>query len=180
MTQVKLPPAEYYKRLPKQITGAGVIFHDAEFRILLVQTTYREDGTWEIPGGEVDTDHEFPYDAAKREIRQECGLEDVEPGRLLVVDWVPPQDDGRPMLINFLFDGGRLADEQVAAMSCNDGEIAAWKFCNRDEYEARLLPHMVRRVDACIDALRSGKTSVLHHGYAPGDASMMGEVAESA
>lgn len=166
MTQAKLPPAEYYASLPKQITGAGVIFHDDQFRVLLVQTTYRKDGTWEIPGGGIKHDGEFPYDAARREIAEELGL-DVLPGRLLVVDWVPQQQDGRPMLINFLFDGGQLSDDQLARMRCLDGEISAWRFCSRDEYEVRLPPHMVRRVDACVDALHVGETRLLHHGFSP-------------
>ncbi|WP_410657392.1 NUDIX domain-containing protein [Amycolatopsis sp. lyj-112] len=105
MTQERLPPAEYYATLPKQIASAGVIFSDTEGRILLVETTYGSD-TWEIPGG-AHEEGEHPWECARREIREELGF-DVLPGRLLVVDWVSPQPDGRPALTNNLYDGGVL------------------------------------------------------------------------
>ena len=86
-----LPPREYYATLPKHIAGAGAIFRDADGGILLVKPSYRE--TWEIPGGGLEHG-EDPWAAAVREVKEEIGLE-LRPGRLLVVDWVPPQEDGR-------------------------------------------------------------------------------------
>lgn len=40
---------------------------------------------------------ECPWQTARREIKEELGL-DLAPGRLLAVDWVPPGGDGRPAL----------------------------------------------------------------------------------
>jgi 8-oxo-dGTP pyrophosphatase MutT (NUDIX family) len=40
---------------------------------------------------------ESPWETACREITEELGLK-VKPGRLLAVDWVPAQPDGRPAL----------------------------------------------------------------------------------
>ncbi|MGH3624950.1 MAG: NUDIX domain-containing protein [Sciscionella sp.] len=165
MTQAPLPPAEYYATLPKQISGAGVIIRDGDERVLLIQTTYRDDGYWEIPGGGLN-EGEFPFDAARREVKEELGL-DLIPGGLLAVDVVPPQPDGRPALTNFLFDGGILTDEQRATIRCADGELGAWKYCGPDEYATRLPPHMVRRVDACLQALRTGQSTYLQHGWLP-------------
>lgn len=167
MTQVHLPPAEYYATLPKQITGAGMIFRDAGDRVLLVETTYGAK-VWEIPGGGLE-EGEYPLEAAVREVKQELGL-DVRPGQLLVVDWVPPQPDGRPSLTNYLFDGGILSPAQVASLHCADGELKRWKFCTSVEYTDLLPAHMVPRVDACLDAVRTGRTAYLHHGVNPFDA----------
>ena len=50
--------------------------------------------SWEIPGGGMDLG-EYPLQTAQREIKEELGI-DVQLGSLLVVDWVPPQPDGRP------------------------------------------------------------------------------------
>ncbi|MFJ7258437.1 NUDIX domain-containing protein [Streptomyces sp. NPDC098085] len=109
-----LPPAEYYASLPKHIAGAGAIIHDVAGRILLVQPSYRDD-TWEIPGGGLDMG-ENPRQAVQREIKEELGF-DLTPGRLLVVDWVPEQPDGRPPLVNFLFDGGLITKNEAQTRS---------------------------------------------------------------
>jgi hypothetical protein len=53
----------------------------------------------------VDAD-ESPYDAAVRELKEELGIL-VAPGRLLVVDWVPPRP-GRTEGVMFVFYGGVL------------------------------------------------------------------------
>jgi len=166
VTQVRLPPAEYYATLPKQITGAGVIIRDVHNRVLLVETTYGAK-LWEIPGGGLN-DGEYPFDAARREVK-ELGL-DILPGQLLVVDWIPPQPDGRPALTNYLFDGGILTDDQIASLHCADSELERWKYCTREEYEVLLPPHMVRRVNVCLDVVRDGRTAYLHHGVNPLDA----------
>jgi len=86
MSRAPLPPAQYYASLPKQIAGAGAILHDGLERILLVRPSYRQD-TWEIPGGGMEAG-EYPWQTARREVKEELGL-DLAPGRLLVVDWVP-------------------------------------------------------------------------------------------
>lgn len=59
--------------------------------------------------------NEPPHEAVRRELREELGL-DVYVAGLLVVDWVSPHghwDD----LLAFIFDGGELNDEQIAADS---------------------------------------------------------------
>ena len=91
-----VPPQEYYASLPKHIAGAGAIFHDADGKVLLVKPSYRD--TWQFPGGGLEHG-EYPFQAAAREVSEEIGLE-LRSGRLLAVDWVPPQDDGRPALVS--------------------------------------------------------------------------------
>jgi len=67
--------------------AAGVLFRDAQGRVLLVKPTYK-DG-WDIPGGYVEPG-ESPKQAARREVLEELGIEPPI-GRLLVVDWAPPE-----------------------------------------------------------------------------------------
>src|SRR5438874_2542822 len=125
MTKQHLPPAEYYASLPRHICGAGVIFHDPAGKILLVQPTYRAD-TWEIPGGGL-ADGEDPWHTARREVHEELGI-DVLPGALLVLDWVPPQPDGRPALANYLFDGGPITQSEAENRILLDpDELSAWQ-----------------------------------------------------
>jgi 8-oxo-dGTP pyrophosphatase MutT (NUDIX family) len=162
-----LPPAQYYATLPKAIAGAGAIFHDDQYRILLVKTNYTT-GAWEVPGGGMDAG-EYPLQTAQREIKEELGL-DVELGRLLMVDWVPPQPDGRPPLVNFLFDGGPITPAWAEEhLQLDDTELTTWRLTTSDERAELMPPHMARRLDACAELLRSGSeaTAYLHHGWNP-------------
>ncbi|WP_284741687.1 NUDIX domain-containing protein [Amycolatopsis sp. RTGN1] len=161
---------DYYSSRPQHLASGGVIFRDEAERVLLVRPTYldakyRGKEKWELPGGGAEQG-EFPIDTARREIKEELGL-DVIPGRLLVVDCVPSIGGRRP-LINFLFDGGTLTPEQERAIELKDGELSEWDYSNRDDYVARLDDHMSRRIDACVVALRTGTTGYLHHGYPVG------------
>jgi 8-oxo-dGTP pyrophosphatase MutT (NUDIX family) len=164
MTKGWLPPAEYYATLPKQIASGGVILRDAVGRVLLVEPNYGSE-TWEIPGGGLD-EGESPWAGALREIKEEVGL-DVLPGRLLVVDWVPPQPDGRPALENHVFDGGVLNEDQIASLRLADPELKRWKFCTRAESTGMLQPHLARRVAVCLDVVRTDRTVYLENGFDP-------------
>ena len=53
-------------------TGASIIVEDAQGRILMQQRN--DDGTWSYPGGRIEID-ETVEDGARREVREECGLE---------------------------------------------------------------------------------------------------------
>jgi ADP-ribose pyrophosphatase YjhB (NUDIX family) len=161
-----LPPQEYYATLPKHIAGAGAIFRDADGGVMLVKPSYRE--TWEIPGGGLEHG-EDPWCAAVREVKEETGLE-LRPGRLLAVDWVPPQDDGRPALVNFLFDGGLLGTgPDCQDIQLQDDELASWTIAAPDQWEDLLAPHMARRIRACATALDDGTTAYLQYGWPVAD-----------
>lgn len=167
MTSGPLPPADYYATLPKAIAGAGAVFHDAQYRVLLVKPTYTA-GYWEIPGGGMELG-EYPMEAARREVKEELGIE-VRLGRLLVVDWVPPQPDGRPALVNFVVDGGRISEDWAHRhLQLDAGELSAWRLTTSTERAELLEPHMARRLDTCADLLATGSngTAYLHHGRNP-------------
>ncbi|MGI8313360.1 NUDIX domain-containing protein [Saccharopolyspora hattusasensis] len=154
-----LPPEEYFATRPKWLVAAGVILHDAAGRIVLVRPTYRDD-TWEIPGGGADHG-EQPLQTARRELKEELGL-DQPLGRLLVVDSVPEQQP-RPALLNFLYDGGLLQD--AGQIRLDDTELAEWRLTGPDEWDELLVAHMARRVHACSRALDTGTTLDLHYGW---------------
>jgi 8-oxo-dGTP pyrophosphatase MutT (NUDIX family) len=161
-----LPPQEYYATLPKHIAGAGAIFRDDDGAVLLVKPSYRE--AWEIPGGGLEHG-EDPWAAAVREVKEETGLE-LRPGRLLAVDWVPPQDDGRPALANFLFDGGLLGPGPGRpGVQLQDGELTSWTMAAPGQWEDLLAPHMARRVRACAAALDAGTTAYLQYSWPVAD-----------
>jgi len=145
--------------LPAKRMGAGVLFTDPVGRVLLVEPTYRDH--WEVPGGCVEAD-ESPYAAAERELAEELGVV-VPPGRLLVVDWVPPRS-GRTEGVMFVFAGGTLSPAHQADIRLPAAELRGWAWCTPAEADARLTPLLARRVRAATDALARGATSYLEDG----------------
>ncbi|MFJ4716646.1 NUDIX domain-containing protein [Streptomyces sp. NPDC088785] len=148
--------ATYIAGLPRVLAGAAVLFRDSEDRILLVEPNYR-DG-WALPGGTVESDTgESPRQGARRETLEEIGL-DVPPGRLLAVDWVP--GTGRPPLVAYLYDGGVLSAERIAAIRLQEEELLSWRFVARAELEAYLPGSLGRRVRSALEVLDRGAGTV--------------------
>jgi 8-oxo-dGTP diphosphatase len=139
--------------------GSAVLFTDSADRVLLVEPTYKD--YWEIPGGCVDVD-ESPYDAAVRELKEELGLS-VQPGRLLVVDWVQPRP-GRTEGVMFVFDGGVLDPVRTESICLPPDELRSWAWCSLEEAGQRLSELLARRAEAAVRARTNGVTLYLEHG----------------
>ena len=75
--------------LPAIPVSAGALIFDQAGRLLILKPTYKTG--WTIPGGIVEADGETPWDACRREVLEECGIE-VSSGRLACTDYRP----GRP------------------------------------------------------------------------------------
>ncbi|WP_433893559.1 NUDIX domain-containing protein [Streptomyces sp. CA-111067] len=146
--------AAYIAGLPKIISGANTLFRAADGRILIVEPNYRDDGTWTLPGGTIESDiGETPRQAARRESAEEIGL-DIAPGVLLAVDWVT--GPGRPALQSYLYDGGVLTEEQLAAVRLQEEELDSWLLVRPEEAARYLSPGANRRVLAALAALTAG------------------------
>ncbi|WP_431945054.1 NUDIX domain-containing protein [Actinacidiphila sp. bgisy167] len=147
--------AAYIAGLPKILAGASTLFRDAEGRILIAETTYRDDGRWVLPGGTIESaDGETPREAARRETLEEIGL-DVEPGVLLAVDWVHGSSE-RPPLASYMYDGGVLDAAALGAIVLQEEELSAWRTATPDEAGEYLSPGLHRRVLAALAALENG------------------------
>lgn len=135
--------------LPTHRVIGHVLFRDAQGRVLLAQTTYKDD--WELPGGVIEPG-ETPRVGAEREVLEETGLS-VQLGQPLVVDWMPPYlgwDDA----LEFIFDGGVLDADTIHTMQ-PDAEIAALHWV----HEADLDDHITELSARRIRRLLSGATS---------------------
>ncbi|WP_329154928.1 NUDIX hydrolase [Streptomyces sp. NBC_01456] len=145
--------ASYIAGLPRVLAGAGVIFRDAEGRLLLVEPNYRD--TWILPGGTVESDRgESPRQAARRETAEEIGL-DIEPGPLLAVDWV--RGTGRPPLVSYLYDGGVLDAGRFAAIRLQHEELLSWRLVHWDEAQTLVNRELALRIGAALKALADGR-----------------------
>jgi ADP-ribose pyrophosphatase YjhB (NUDIX family) len=106
--------------LPAIPASAGALIFDRGGRLLILKPTYKTG--WTIPGGVMEADGETPWDACRREVREECGLE-VRGGRLACVDFHPGRP-GHPGGIRFLFDCGPADDADLAAITLQAEEIS--------------------------------------------------------
>ncbi len=153
-------PGDFTASLPGKRMGAGWLLTDEDERVLLVQPTYKP--YWELPGGTVERD-ESPHAAAVRELSEELRLHRA-PGRLLVVDWVPPHN-GRTEGLMVVFDGGTLLEADLAAIAVPVDELCGWALCTTQEAEQRLPPLLARRAAAALLARHTGSVAYLEHGY---------------
>lgn len=154
-----LPVDQYVALLTKKRMAAGVLFRDRSDRVLLLKTSYKPN--LEVPGGAVQAD-EAPWATATREVAEELGW-DRPLGRLLVVDYVRPQDS-RSEGVVFLFDGGVLDETDVLGMVFADGEIVAAAFEVLENARSRMKPLVADRVAAGLEAVASGATVLCEHG----------------
>lgn len=157
-TQV-LPVEQYVAGLSRKRMAAGVLFRDVLGRVLLVEPSYKPN--WEIPGGAVEAD-ESPWATATRELVEELGL-DRPLGRLLVVDYVRPQDS-RPEGVVFVFDGGVLDETDVVGMIFPDKEIVSAAFHTLSEVRARVKPLLADRLAVALEVVEQGVTALCEQG----------------
>lgn len=132
--------------LPTKRVIGHVVFTDGQGRVLLTETTYKED--WELPGGIVEPG-ETPRQGAQREVMEEIGLA-FELGQPALIDWMPPSL-GWSDAIEFIFDGGMLTPNLVAAMQPGDGEIRALHWVDPAELDERVTPLSARRIRLILD-----------------------------
>jgi 8-oxo-dGTP diphosphatase len=151
--------AEGNRTQPRKRVGADVLFRDEAGRILLVDPRYKPD--WDLPGGMAEA-NESPLDAARREVKEELGIE-FAGGRVLVIDWVAPHGPWDDSLM-FIFDGGVLTREDLANIALRDNELSQYRICTPDEASRLLRPYVSRRVKGALVAVHEGGTYYLHDG----------------
>ena len=130
--------------LPMIPVSAGALIFDSARRLLILKPTYKTG--WTIPGGIMEADGETPWEACRREVREECGI-DVHAGRLACTDFRPARP-GRPGGIRYLFDCGRADDAALAAITLQPEEISEYRLASLDTALTLLRPAIRRRVRA--------------------------------
>jgi ADP-ribose pyrophosphatase YjhB (NUDIX family) len=135
-------------RMPRKTAAGGALIRDRAGRILFLEPTYKP--TLDIPGGIVEYD-ESPYEACRREVKEEIGL-DLQIGRLLVVDWVPAHGPWSDSLA-FVFDGGVLDHD---TLTLDPTEARAHHYLTLAEAAPHLRPSMTRRLTLAQHSLTTG------------------------
>jgi 8-oxo-dGTP diphosphatase len=134
--------------LPRIPASAGALISDGAGRLLIVNPTYK--AHWSIPGGIMEADGETPWEACRREVREEVGL-DVGRGRLVVADFLRPKP-GKPGGLRFLFDCGVLPGDLLSTIVLQDEELSEYRLLDPTEALALLSGPLRRRVGAALEA----------------------------
>ena len=158
-----LPPDQYMASLARKRMAAGALFRDGAGRVLLVEPTYKP--TWDVPGGVVEQE-ESPTAACRREVLEELGLERPV-GRVLVVDWVPSRPE-RPEGLMLVYDGGVLAESDIARIRLQADELASYAFVETERVHELVNALLARRIAACLEAVAEGTTISLENGRPTG------------
>ena len=136
--------------LPGIPASAGALIFDRAGRLLILKPTYKSG--WTIPGGVMEADGESPWEACRREVREETGIE-VARGRLAAVDFRRPRPD-RPGGIRFLFDCGKVSDKALADLVLQPEEISESRLAPLPDALALLRGPIRRRVRAATRGRR--------------------------
>jgi 8-oxo-dGTP diphosphatase len=139
---VLVADAEYI--LPTLPASSGALIFDRRGWLLILKPTYKSG--WTIPGGVMEADGETPWQACRREVREECGLE-VSRGRLACMDFRPPKE-GNQGGIRFLFDCGSLPASALAGVVLQPEEISEHRLVPVGEALKLLRAPIRRRVSA--------------------------------
>lgn len=141
--------------------AAGVLFLDENGRVLLVVPSYKS--YLDLPGGYVEPG-ESPAAAAKREVREELGIEPPI-GRLLVADWWQDSadDHGGPKLL-LVFVGGRLSQSNLDLVVVDGVEVIDYGFHAVSDLAAVTIPRLANRIEHAIAAHNDGTTVYLENG----------------
>ncbi|WP_075739365.1 MULTISPECIES: NUDIX domain-containing protein [Actinoalloteichus] len=147
---------DYIRALHRRRMSAGVLFHHADGRVLLVETTYKTE--WEIPGGAVEAE-ESPWATAAREVHEELGWS-RRLGGLLVINHVPASG-AMPEGMAFIFDGGQIDDSDVAPIQSNDSEIRSAGLYTLHDAAQLVKTALHRTISVGMAALRGDGRPVL-------------------
>jgi 8-oxo-dGTP pyrophosphatase MutT (NUDIX family) len=134
--------------LPRKRAISQMLLRDSagpEARVLLCQLTYKQD--WDLPGGVVEVG-ESPQLAVARELEEELGLR-IEPGGLLLTDWLPPWS-GWDDALCLVFDGGVHDPSITDSIVMQAREIRSAEFCTLEQVRERCADFTARRVASAL------------------------------
>jgi 8-oxo-dGTP diphosphatase len=131
-------------QVPSIPVSTGALIFDRKGRLLILRPTYKTG--WTIPGGIMEADGESPWQACRREVREECGL-DVASARLACMDFRRMRE-GNPGGVRFLFDCGAIPDSALGGICLQAEEISEYRLSPMPEALALLRKPIRRRVRA--------------------------------
>lgn len=136
-------------------TGASIIVENELGHILMQQRT--DDGTWSYPGGRIEID-ETVEDGARREVREECGL---EVGTLELLGVFSGKE------LNHIYPNGSevcgvdivyISRDYTGSLQSQDGEAKAMGFYPIDQLPQPISPMNAKQISAYL--VRRGRNGL--------------------
>lgn len=138
------------KNLPQKRWWSWALFFDTEWKILLLEPSYKDN--WEIPGGIIEED-ESPKETCMREIKEELWL-DIQVWDLLCLEYQREEDDS----YMFIFDWWVLSETEVNSIVIQESEIKSFEFLSLEELKTKVLYKMFLRIQKAIEAKTKKKS----------------------
>ncbi|WP_443032971.1 NUDIX domain-containing protein [Streptomyces sp. DH10] len=133
------------QRAPGHPVTATVLITDQHDRLLIVHPA-RGGKAWHLPGGLVE-EQESPLDAARRETREEIGLDlDIRDFDFFAAEWIEASRPGRRNRLAFVFAGPVLTEEDTSRITLQSEELDSWRWATREEARSLLHPAIVARI----------------------------------
>jgi len=156
-----LPIEQYIQTLPHATVNAAFYFTDEAGRLFGMKSSHRPD-YWQLPGGDMDHGDASPFAAAVRELAEETGLRfSGEPALLATLFRGPEPGWPGYSKVGFLFDGGTLRAEQLAAVRLDPGEHSQWAVFSGPAWRATASPLLVACAEAAARARATGRAEFL-------------------
>lgn len=140
----------WFAGLPSMHAAAAALITDPDGRVLIVKPNYHDH--WQLPGGVLEHG-EPPHVGCAREVEEETGLR-ITPRQLLVLDWVPPNDERPRPFVFFVFDGGEIA--AGTGIKVQESELEDYKFAGLAAFGEHFPDFMARRYTAALRARATG------------------------
>ncbi|MFH8747266.1 NUDIX domain-containing protein [Streptomyces rimosus] len=117
---------------PRTRVGALLLLTDLDGHLVLIQPRYKE-GLFLVGGARHED--ESPREAARRESKEEIGVE-IVPGRKLLDYYSPPNPkSGAEAGVNFVYDGGQLTEDQLDSITLPLDEVLAWDRTDKSQLD---------------------------------------------
>lgn len=150
-----LPPEQYAETVLKATAFACMYFTDEHDNPLQLKAVYSRTHPWQLVGGTMDPG-ERPWETALRECREETGIVYDGPAELLASVFGQPGAEWPYATIGFVFEGGRLTDEQIHSLVLDPAEHDQARVLPLSEWRALMPRRDFVRLDAVAQARRTG------------------------
>ncbi|GAA3387533.1 NUDIX domain-containing protein [Streptomyces roseoviridis] len=153
-----LPPEEYAATLPKATLFGCVFFTDERDRPVQLRSVYSPEHPWQWAGGTAESG-ERPWETAVRETKEETGIVVPGPPRLLAAVFGLPGAAWPFATAGYVFDGGRLSDRRIAAITLAPEEHDEVRVLPLEEWRRLMPARDFDRLSTVMEARRSGVTA---------------------
>jgi 8-oxo-dGTP pyrophosphatase MutT (NUDIX family) len=153
-----LPPEQYAETLPKATLFGAVFFTDERDHPVHLRAVYSSTHPWQWPGGTTEPG-ERPWETAVRKCREETGILVAGPPRLLAAVFGLPGTQWPYATAGYVFDGGRLTDQQIKDIRLAPDEHAGVRVLPLPEWRPLTPERDFARLEAVAEARHTGRAA---------------------